>query len=244
MVVITGGARDIGKAISVKMALEGAKVIICYHNSATIAEDTLAEIQNQGGDAILFKADLTQPNAVQQLVDFATRKRNGSIDLLVNNAGGLLARKKLQEQDELFYNRVLDLNFKSVFLVTRGFAGHIKEGGSIINISSQAARDGGGEGSSLYAAAKGAITAYTRSLAKELGPAGIRVNAVCPGLIEGRFHDTFTPASVREQVVAKTPVKREGRPADIANLVSFLASAEASFITGANYDINGGMLFS
>jgi 3-oxoacyl-[acyl-carrier protein] reductase len=134
----------------------------------------------------------------------------------------------------------MDLNFKSLFLVTHTFVSLMQSGGSIVNISSLAARDGGGTGASLYAASKGAITTYTRSLAKELGPSGIRVNAICPGLINTTFHDKFTPDEVREKVVASTPLRREGTSEDVANLVAFLASDDASFITGANYDINGG----
>ena len=135
----------------------------------------------------------------------------------------------------------MDLNFKSLFLVTHAFVKYIPSGGSIVNVSSLAARDGGGGGSSLYAASKGAITTYTRSLAKEIGPSGIRVNAVCPGLISTTFHDKFTTNEVRERVAAMTPLRREGTAEEVANLVAFLASDDASFITGANYDINGGV---
>ena len=120
----------------------------------------------------------------------------------------------------------------------------IAPGGSIVNLSSLAGRDGGGNGASLYAASKGAITTYTRSLSKELGPMGVRVNAVCPGLINTTFHDTFTPDEVRKRVAESTPLRREGTSEDVANLVTFLASDKASFITGANYDINGGLSFS
>lgn len=148
--------------------------------------------------------------------------------------------KKISEQDEDFYDTVMDLNFKSLFLVTHAFYSIMPAGGAIVNVSSQAARDGGGAGASLYAASKGAITTYTRSLAKELGPSGIRVNAVCPGLISTTFHDKFTAADVRQKVVAATPLRREGTSEDVANLVAFLASNDSSFITGANYDINGG----
>ena len=135
----------------------------------------------------------------------------------------------------------MNLNFKSLFLVTHAFVKFIPSGGSIVNVSSLAARDGGGGGSSLYAASKGAITTYTRSLAKEIGPFGVRVNAVCPGLINTSFHDRFTASDVRERVAAMTPLRREGTADEVANLVAFLASDDASFITGANYDINGGV---
>jgi 3-oxoacyl-[acyl-carrier protein] reductase len=145
------------------------------------------------------------------------------------------------EHDEAFYDAVMNLNFKSLFLVTRAFVNMIPDGGCIVNMSSLAARDGGGGGASLYAASKGAITTYTRSLAKELGPSGIRVNAVCPGLINTTFHDNFTATEVRKTVAIATPLRREGTAEEVANLVVFLASDDASFITGANYDINGGL---
>jgi 3-oxoacyl-[acyl-carrier protein] reductase len=237
--LVTGGGRDIGRAISMKLASEGAKVIINYNLSEDETQITADTITAAKGEAVIFKADLTKADEVQRLKHFC-EKTYSKIDILINNAGGIVGRKKLSEQDEDFYDTVMDLNFKSLFLVTHAFYTIIPAGGSIVNVSSQAARDGGGAGASLYAASKGAITTYTRSLAKELGPSGIRVNAVCPGLISTTFHDKFTAADVRQKVVAGTPLRREGTSEDVANLVAFLASDESSFITGANYDINGG----
>jgi len=118
------------------------------------------------------------------------------------------------------------------------------KGSSIINLSSLAARDGGGGGSSLYASSKGAVTTFTRAMAKELGPKGIRVNALCPGLIGTKFHDDFTKDEIRKVVAGKTPVRREGRADEVADLVVYLASDQSSFVTGANFDINGGLAFS
>lgn len=238
--LVTGAGRDIGKAIALKLASEGAHVIINYSQSEGAALETLSTIQTAGGKATLFKADLTRSVDVKKLKDFFVSTVGDKLHVLVNNAGGIIARKKLSEQDEAFYDAVMDLNFKSLFLVTRAFVDIIPPGGSIVNVSSLAARDGGGTGASLYAASKGAITTYTRSLAKELGLLGIRVNAVCPGLITTTFHDKFTPHEIREKVVAATPLRREGTSEEVANLVAFLASGESSFITGANYDINGG----
>lgn len=242
--LVTGGARDIGKAICIKLATAGAKVIVHYYHSDNAAIETVSLIKKAGGTAQLFKADLTKTEEVQKLKEFSIEKYGDSVHILVNNSGGLVARKMLKEQDEAFYDSVMDLNFKSLFLVTNAFVGMIPSGGAIVNLSSLAARDGGGGGSSLYAASKGAITTYTRSLAKELGPDGIRVNSVCPGLIDTTFHDIFTPDEVRQRVAASTPMRREGTPEDVANLVSFLSSDEAAFISGANYDINGGLAFS
>ena len=120
---------------------------------------------------------------------------------------------------------------------------HMKAGGSIVGFASQAGRDGGGPGATAYAASKGAVMTFTRGLAKELGP-NIRVNSICPGMIDTDFHNTFTKPEVRSHVANITPLKREGSSEDVANLTAFLASDEAAFITGANIDINGGTLFS
>jgi 3-oxoacyl-[acyl-carrier protein] reductase len=239
--LITGGARDIGKAIAQRIAAEGGKVVINYFQSSSLAEQTLSEIKSEGGDAVIFKADVRRASEVKKLVEFVVATYGDRLDILVNNAGGIVDRKKLREQDEEFYDAVMDLNVKSVFLVTRSFVPMMTSGGAIVNVSSLAARDGGGGGASLYAASKGAITTYTRGLAKELGPEGIRVNAVCPGLIDTTFHDIFTPDDVRAKVASGTPLRREGTSGEVSNLVAFLASEEASFITGANYDINGGL---
>jgi len=239
--LITGGARDIGKAIAQRIAAEGGKVVINYFQSSSLAEQTLSEIKSEGGDAVIFKADVRRASEVKKLVEFVVATYGDRLDILVNNAGGIVVRKKLREQDEEFYDAVMDLNVKSVFLVTRSFVPMMTSGGAIVNVSSLAARDGGGGGAALYAASKGAITTYTRGLAKELGPEGIRVNAVCPGLIDTTFHDIFTPDDVRAKVASGTPLRREGTSGEVSNLVAFLASEEASFITGANYDINGGL---
>ena len=241
--LVTGGSRDIGKAIAMKMAAEGSRTIINYFQSTNAAEKTLAAIRSAGGDAFIFKADLTKATEVEKLKKFCVATYGSHIDILINNAGGIVGRKKLEEQDEAFYTTVMDLNFRSLFLMMKAFVPLLSSGGAIVNVSSQAARDGGGGGASIYAASKGAVTSYTRALAKELAP-GIRVNSVCPGLISSTFHDLFTANDVRERVAASTPLRREGTTEDVANLVAFLASDEAAFITGSNYDINGGLSFS
>jgi 3-oxoacyl-[acyl-carrier protein] reductase len=136
------------------------------------------------------------------------------------------------------------LNVVSAFLVTKAVVPHMKAGASIVNFASQAGRDGGGAGSTAYATSKGSLMTFTRSLAKELGPRNIRVNAVCPGMIATTFHDTFTKEEVRKNVAAITPLRREGLACEVANVVACLASHETSFVTGANIDINGGLVFS
>lgn len=242
--VVTGGVRDIGKAISLRLAADGAKVVVNYHGSQDLAEQTLAEITDAGGEAVLYKGDMTSQAGVDGLIAKSHEAFGSTIDILVNVAGGMVARKTLEEMDLEFFNHVIQLNLNSTFLVTKAVLPHMPEGGSVVNLASQAGRDGGGPGASAYATSKGAVMTFTRSMAKELGPKNIRVNSVCPGMISTTFHDTFTKDQVRTNVAASTPLRREGEPAEVADVVAFLASDEASFVTGINMDLNGGLLFS
>jgi 3-oxoacyl-[acyl-carrier protein] reductase len=242
--IVTGGSRDIGRAISIKLAKEGAKVVVNYLSSEKGANETVAEIKSSGGDAIAVKADVSKLKDINHLKERAIEVFGKSIDILVNNAGGLFERRTLQEFDEEFYDLVMGVNFKSAVFVTQAFEPYMEKGSAIVNISSQAARDGGGGGSTLYASSKGAVTTFTRSMAKELGPKGIRVNAICPGLIGTKFHDDFTKDEIRAKVAAGTPLRREGSAGEVADLVAYLASNESSFINGNNIDINGGLAFS
>ena len=242
--VVTGGSRDIGRAISMKLAAEGAKVCINYCHNEAKALETLEAIKGKGGEAILVKADVSRPEDVKKLFEETAKAFGGQIDILVNNAGGIVGRKGIEEQDEEWYQKLMDLNFKSCWLCTRDVLPYMKNGGSIVNISSQAARDGGGPGSSIYACGKAAMLCHTRAMAKELGPRGIRVNAVCPGMINTYFHDTFTAPEGREALHRSAPLRREGEAAEVANLVCFLASDASAYITGNGVDINGGCLFS
>ncbi|GJM35484.1 MAG: oxidoreductase [Saprospiraceae bacterium] len=242
--VVTGGARDIGRAISVGLAKEGAKVVVNYHSSEAGANETIKEIKAFGGEAIAVQADVSKLADIKHLKAKAVEAFGDKIDILVNNAGGLFARKSLQELDASFYDLVMNVNFKSTVFVMQAFEPLMGKNTSIINLSSQAARDGGGGGSSLYASSKGAVTTFTRAMAKELGPKGIRVNAICPGLIATKFHDDFTNDEVRKMVSEKTPLKREGGAEEVADLVTYLASDNSSFVNGANFDINGGLAFS
>jgi len=242
--VITGGARDIGREISLRLAKEGAKVIVNYFGSEEAALETVSEIKQQGGEAIAVKGDMTKAADVQRLLD-ETRKLFGErVHILVNNAGGLVGRKTVEEMDEIFWDYVMNVNIKSVFLVVKYFSQLMPKGASIINLSSTAAKDGGGAGACAYATSKGAVSAFTRAMAKELGPRGIRVNALCPGMIDTAFHDKFTKPEMRHSYENTAPLRRQGQASEIADAVAFLASEESSFITGANIDINGGVLFS
>jgi 3-oxoacyl-[acyl-carrier protein] reductase len=239
--IITGGGRDIGRACAIKLASEGANVAINYFSSSEGADAAVAEIKAAGGNAFALQGDLNSQAGVDALVN-KTVAEFGGIDILVNNTGGLIARKKISEMSLEHWNAVMDLNLTSTFLMTKACIAHIKSG-AIVNLASQAGRDGGGGGSVAYAASKGAVMTFTRGLAKELGP-DIRVNALCPGMIDTDFHNIHTKDEVRRNLEASAPVRRQGLPVDVANLVLFLACDDSAFITGANVDINGGMLFS
>jgi len=242
--IVTGGARDIGRDVSIQLAKEGAKVVINFFSSEAEAKETQQQITASGGEAIAVKGDMTKWEEVQTLVEETKKAFGDHIHLLVNVVGGLFGRKTIEEQDEEWYNLLMDVNLKSVFFTTKAVVNSMPSGSSIINFSSQAGRDGGGGGASLYATAKGAVMTYTRAMSKELGPKGIRVNAVAPGMIATSFHDRFTKPEIRTNVAAATPLRRQGEAKDVADLVVYLASDESAFITGANIDINGGTYFS
>lgn len=242
--VVTGGSRDIGKAISLKLAAAGAKVVVNYFNNEAQGNETVKEITDAGGTAIAVAGDMTKAGDVDKLVAATVDAFGKNIDILVNVVGGLVARKSLAEMDEAFFDKVMKLNVNSTFLTIKAVVPLMTNGGSIVNLSSLAGRDGGGPGATAYATSKGAIMTFTRGLAKELGPQGIRVNCVCPGMISTTFHDEFTKPEVRKNVAAGTPLRREGQATEVADLVAYLASSESSFLTGTSVDINGGLAFS
>lgn len=240
---VTGGARDIGRQVSLKLATAGAKVCINYHNNKDQADETLQLIKAAGGEAITVQADMTKSEEVKKAVDTCLATYGNVIHVLVNVAGGLMGRKPLADLDEEFWDAVINVNLKSAYLTTRAVVPYMTEGGAIVNFSSQAARDGGGFGALAYATAKGGILTMTRGLAKELGPKGIRVNCVSPGMINTTFHNTFTKPEVRANVAAATPLRREGNASEVGDLVFYLASDAASFINGESVEINGGTYF-
>ncbi|MBO9707379.1 MAG: glucose 1-dehydrogenase [Caulobacter sp.] len=242
--IVTGGGRDIGRDVSRVLAREGAKVVINFANDEASAAATLESVRSAGGEAIVCRADVTTAAGVDALVAAAKEAYGDEVHILVNLAGGMVERRPLAEIDEAFFDKVMTLNLKSAYLMTRAVAPLMPEGSSIINFSSQAGRDGGGPGAAIYATSKGALMTFTRSMAKELGPKGVRVNSLCPGMIATSFHDTFTKPEVRTAVAGNTPLRRQGRPEEVAETVAYLASDASSFVTGANLDINGGMFFS
>lgn len=242
--IVTGGSRDIGRAVCEELAAAGARVVVNYREDSVAADAVVAAIRSIGGQAEAVQADVTLPEDCDRLVSAAQAAFGDEIHILVNVAGGMVARKQLAEMDIDFFDQVMRLNAGSAFMMTRAVVPHMKEGASIINFASQAGRDGGGPGAAAYASSKGAVMTFTRSMAKELGPRGIRVNALCAGMIATTFHDTFTKDEVRASVAASTPLRRQGNAAEVARTVRALACDDTSFVTGANIDINGGTFFS
>ena len=239
--IITGAGRDIGAAAALKLASEGASVAVNYFASSAGADEVVAKIKAHGGSAFALLGDLTKQEDVDALVN-KTVAEFGGVHVLVNNAGGLIERKTLAESTLDHWMAVMNLNLTSTFMMTKACVAQMDKG-AIVNLASQAGRDGGGPGSVPYATSKGAVMTMTRGLAKELGP-NIRVNALCPGMIDTDFHNIHTPDAGRRGFEANAPVKRQGNTEDVANLILFLACDDSTFITGTNMDINGGMVFS
>jgi 3-oxoacyl-[acyl-carrier protein] reductase len=242
LAVVFGGGRDIGGAIAIELARRGAQVALSYHGSNPA--EVIAAITTLGQKPHAQKVDAMDMAAVRAFATSSAEQAGKKIAVLVNVVGGLVARKRMEEMDDAFWDHVMTLNTKSIFAITQAALPLMIDGGAIVNVSSQAGRDGGGPGGIAYGASKGALMSMTRGLAKELGSRRIRVNAVCPGMIATKFHDEFTKPEVRQRVAGMTPLGREGRAEEVASLVVYLASDAASFVNGTNVDINGGILFS
>ena len=192
--IITGSIQGIGFEIAKTLSLSGAKVVINNHRNPELLEQKAKEINDAGGQAIAVVADATKREDVQKLIDAAI-EFGGGVDILVNNAGGLVARIPVADFEEDHFQTIMDVNLKSAFLATSLAIPYLKksEAGRIINLSSQAAHDGGGHGAAAYAASKGAIWTFTKGVIKEVSADGVTVNAVSPGFIAGTdFHNTFT----------------------------------------------------
>lgn len=243
VVMITGASKGIGRAMAKGFADSGAKVVINYNSSQAEAESLLEDIHKNGGEAIIVQADVSKKEDVDRLFDQAL-DAYGRIDVLVNNAGALLQRASIEEYAEEMWDRVYAVNVKSAFLCSQKVIPIMKKqgGGKIINLSSQAARNGGGSGSVPYASAKGAVLTFTKGLAKELAPHNILVNAIAPGVIATPFHDEYTPPELRKKITANIPLGREGTPEECVGATLLLASSAADYITGETIEVNGGNL--
>ena len=242
-ILITAGAQGIGEAITRHFIESGANVAIHYFSSADTANNLVEYAISKGVKAVAIAGDLTQEADADAMVE-KTAETFGGIDILINNAGSLVARRALGEMDTDFWHKVMDINMTSMMFVTRAAAPHLakNENSSIVNLASLAGRKGGHAGSLVYSTSKGAILTFTRALSTELGGQGTRVNAVAPGLILGTsFHDTHTTKESADKTIAGIPILRAGNADDVARAVLYLASEYDGFITGATLDINGGV---
>lgn len=245
--LVTAGAQGIGLAISQHLLRAGCDVFVHYRSSADGARALAAEAATLGRRCASASADLTTSEESNALVAQAVAFLGG-LDVLINNAGSLVGRRTLAEAEDDFWAEVMSLNVGSVRRVTRAAAPHLIAaaatggGASIVNLSSLAGRKGGHSGSLAYSTAKGAVLTFTRSLASELGPQGVRVNALAPGLILGTsFHTTHTTAESARATIAGIPLGRGGSADDVARAAVFLAGEFDGFITGATLDVNGGV---
>ncbi len=240
---VTGSSTGIGRAVAEGLAREGCRVAVHYNSSEGEAREVVNGIEGSGGEAMLVGGDVSDGGEVRRMAG-EIEDRFGRLDILVNNAGSLLERRSLEEMTEDLWDRVMEVNLKSVYLCSQAVLPVMKRQGRgrIVNITSVAARNGGGPGSVAYATAKGGVSTLTRAMAKELVADNILVNGVAPGVITTPFHDRFTPPDVREKMAGAIPIGREGTPEETAGAVVFLASSAADYLVGEIIEVNGGQL--
>ena len=241
--LVTGASSGIGAATAETLAALGARVALSYHRNRQGAEETSARIRAAGGTALAVGADVRRSEDIHTLVDRAASEL-GPIDILVNNAGSLVARYSILEVTEERIDEIVSLNFTSAVLTSQAVAASMIERrrGAIVNVVSIAGHNGGGPGAGAYAASKAALTAFTKSLAKELAPQGVRVNAVSPGVIDTPFHEVFSTPEMIQNFVKMIPLGRVGTAAECATVIAFLASDAASYVVGETIEVNGGQL--
>jgi 3-oxoacyl-[acyl-carrier protein] reductase len=241
--LVTGGNTGIGRAIALELARYGADVAITSFTNQS--DQTSAAIQALGRRTAHLRLDATRSDDVNHVVAQAAEALGGQIDILVNNAGHLIARVAVAEMDDTHWHKVIDVNLSSAFYCSRAVLPFMNAGwGRIVNMSSLAARSGGGPGAVAYSAAKAGLLGLTRGLAKELAPQGITINAVAPGLILGTpFHDTFSTEASKRATIDGIPLKRGGTPEEVAGSVLYLVSDLAGFVSGEVIEINGGAWF-
>ena len=241
----TGASTGIGAECAIAFGERGAHVIVHCNQNRHQAEDVAEKVRAARGQASVVQADLSTRAGIESLI--AQLRESGiSPDILVNNAGSLIKRTPVLEFTAELWDQVFTLNLTSAFFLTQAvLPGMIAKGrGYVVNVSSVAARNGGGIGALAYAAAKGALSTATKGLAREFAGKGIRVNAVSPGTIETNYHRTFSTPQILDSVAQATPAGRLGRPREVADLIVFLCSERATFIQGQVIEINGGFLMA
>ena len=238
--LVTGGSKGIGAAIAAALAAEGARVVVNYASSKTGADAVVAAIRDAGGEAIAVQADVSDADQAQALVTRAVQEF-GRLDVLVNNSG-VYEMGPLEQMTQDQYRRMFDINVLGVLLTTQAALDHLGEGGSVINVSSSITTIAPAN-SAVYTGSKGAVDAITRVLAKELGPRGIRVNAILPGMVEteGSIAAGYIGSDMQTGIVAMTPLGRVGQPDDISGVAVFLASDDAGWVTGQLLSASGGL---
>ncbi|MDO9103531.1 MAG: SDR family NAD(P)-dependent oxidoreductase [Methylovulum sp.] len=238
--LISGAGVGIGRAVALALGQAGAFIGLHYYSSKAAAESLLAELTALGIQAILLPGDLTNEADANAVVDQLVGE-TGRLDIVVNNSGGLVKRAKIEECTLENWNKSLDINLTSAFLVTRRAIPHLRAtgNGSIVNILSLSVQTGGANGGGAYAAAKGGLMVFTHTLAKELAPQ-VRTNSVMPGTVETQHHEIHSTPEMMENYRKQTPLGRNTAPEEVASSVLFLASDMASHINGALIDISGG----
>ncbi len=241
--VVTGASSGIGRATAEILGSRGARLVVHYCENASGAHSAVEKIQEAGSEAQAVQADLRRLEGVRKLQS-ETRAAFGPVDILINNAGGLVQRCNLREATEELFDEVMDLNLKSIFRVSHAFLEDMiaKESGVIVNMGSIAGRNGGGPGAGLYSTSKAAVICLTKAMAKEFIQYGVRVNAVNPGIILTPFHERFTSPEMLERFVQTVPLKRGGTPRETAEVIVFLASDRSRYLVGESIEINGGQL--
>lgn len=241
--LVTGSSRGIGQAIALNLATNGSDVIVNYQTSEAQAHEVVEKIRSLGVQSVGFQADVSSVKEVERMIQAIEQQMRANIDILVNNAGTPLRLSSIEDISLELWNRVIAINLTGAMLCSRCIIPGMKEKkwGRIINVSSISARSGGGPGGIPYASSKAGLSGFTKGLAKELGPTGITVNAIAPGVIMTEIHEKFSTKESLKSLKKLTPLGRLGKPEDVSGAVLFLASESASYITGETIAINGGL---